>query len=216
MMSWKPFRSICMPIVSRHWTSGRPAAIIVVNDRVQAETSLPRTVPIKPLRTGIDHKEQQPVTARFAAVFWTTIPWERSWRAAARSSGAVISARTCPPPAVTPRYVKFGMASPVPDLAGGRGHRLVHHAEQLVRIRASGQRLRPRDRAAEVQVRERLVHRLHPKLLAGLHRRVYLVDLFLADHVADGRCGHQDLHGQRPSAAVTLRDQELIEDGFED
>src|SRR5262245_46334255 len=216
MMSWKLFRSICIPSVCRHWTSGKPAAIIVANWRLKTEMSLPRTPPIKPLRTGISPNEKPPVAPRLTAMFWTTIPWERSWRAAARSSGAVISARTCPPPAVTPRYVKFGMASPVPDLAGGRGHRLVHHAEQLVRIRASGQCLRPRDRAAEVQVRERLVHRLHPELLAGLHRRVDLVDLFLADHVADGRCGHQDLHGQRPSAAVTLRDQELIEDGFED
>ena len=31
MMSWKRFRSICTPRVSRHWTSGSPAAIIVAN-----------------------------------------------------------------------------------------------------------------------------------------------------------------------------------------
>ena len=143
MMSWKRFRSICMPSVCRHWTSGSPAAIIVANWRLKTEMSLPRTPPSKVLSPGRSPSSILAPAPRLTAMFWTTIPWDRSWRAAARSSGAVISARTCPPPDVTPRYVKFGMASPVSALAGGRRDRLVHHAEQLVRVRAPGQRFRP-------------------------------------------------------------------------
>ncbi len=40
---------------------------------------------------------------------------------------------------------------------------------------------------------ERHVHRLHPVAAARLHRRVDLVDLALADQVADGRRGDQHL-----------------------
>ena len=76
-------------------------------------------------------------------------------------------------------------------------------------------RFRPRDLSAEVEVRQRLVHGLHPELLAGLHRRVDLVDLLLADHVPDRRGRNQDLHGESAAAAVTPRDEELVEDGLE-
>ena len=53
------------------------------------------------------------------------------------------------------------------------------------------------------QIRERLLHRLHAAAGVGLHDRVDLLDLALADQVADGVVRQQDLEAGRgpvPSA----------------
>ena len=72
------------------------------------------------------------------------------------------------------------------------------------------------DQLAEIQVGQGLVERLHPELLlAHLHGRVDLVDLVLADEVADGRVGDHDLHGQDAALAVHARQEGLGDDGLE-
>ena len=79
-----------------------------------------------------------------------------------------------------------------------------------------GHRRFERDLLAHVQRRQRLVERLHAELLlAGLHRRVDLVDLVLADQVADGGRRHQDLQRHDAPAAARLRQQRLTDDAFE-
>ena len=59
-------------------------------------------------------------------------------------------------------------------------------------------------------VREGLVHRQHPELLAGLHRRVDLVHL-LADHVRIAGVAIR-ISMASGAAAVASRDEELVED----
>ena len=56
---------------------------------------------------------------------------------------------------------------------------------------------------------ERHVHRLHAEPAAGLHRRVDLVDLALADQVPDRRRGDQHLARHRTALAVGGGDQLL-------
>src|SRR5688572_7963208 len=76
----------------------------------------------------------------------------------------------------------------------------VDHLLQFLRHRRALDGRLQRDLFLEVQRRQRLVERLHPELvLARLHGGVDLVDLVLADEVADSRVGHQDLHRHRPA-----------------
>ena len=72
-----------------------------------------------------------------------------------------------------------------------------------------------RDLARLHEVRERLVHRLHAEPAAGLHDRVDLVDLALADQVADRGRGDQDLDRDAPAAPVGRLEQLLGHDALE-
>ncbi len=71
--------------------------------------------------------------------------------------------------------------------------------------------------ALEVEVGQALVEGLHAVLgLAGLHHAVDLVDLVLADQVADRRVRHAGSPcAQRPSLAAGPRQQRLAEDALE-
>ncbi len=64
---------------------------------------------------------------------------------------------------------------------------------------------------------ERLVERLHPVLvLSGLHHRVDLVELVLADEVPDRGRRDEDLHREAPALARRLRQERLAEDPLQD
>ena len=65
------------------------------------------------------------------------------------------------------------------------------------------------------EVRERLLHRLHSARRARLHHRVDLLDLRLADQVADRVVGDEDLERGRPAEAVCGRDEGLRDDALE-
>ena len=62
---------------------------------------------------------------------------------------------------------------------------------------------------------ERHVHRLHAERRAGLHHRVDLVRLALADQVAHGRRADQDLHGHGSRPPVGGLEQLLGHDALE-
>ena len=74
-----------------------------------------------------------------------------------------------------------------------------------------------RDQPLEVQRRQRLVHRLHPGLfLAGLHRRIDLVNLVFANQVADARRRAPGFRARRTRPwPFGLRQQRLTDDAFE-
>ena len=68
-----------------------------------------------------------------------------------------------------------------------------------------------------IEHEQSLVHGLHPEfILPHLHLRVDLVDLVLADQIADRRVGDHDLEGQHPTPPRSPRDQSLGEDPLED
>jgi hypothetical protein len=74
-----------------------------------------------------------------------------------------------------------------------------------------------RDEAACVEVEQRLGHGLHAELaLPDLELRVELVDLVLADQVADGGIGNHHLDRQDAPAPVHARDELLRDDPVQD
>src|SRR5205085_1470073 len=73
------------------------------------------------------------------------------------------------------------------------------------------------DDALVVERGERLVERLHAVLaLAGLHHRVNLVHLVLADEVAYGRVGHENLQRHDATAPVSAGQKRLAEYALQD
>ena len=96
-----------------------------------------------------------------------------------------------------------------------RGAGALEQAEQLVRVARAVERDLGRDRPAQDELGKRLLHRLHPARGAGLHHRVDLLDLALADQVADGVVGEQDLERRDAALAVGGRQQRLRDDAFE-
>ena len=71
------------------------------------------------------------------------------------------------------------------------------------------------DEATEIQRRERLVEGLHPVLgLTGLHHAVDLMDLVLADQVANGGVREQDLHRHDAAATGGFWQQGLTENAL--
>ena len=93
--------------------------------------------------------------------------------------------------------------------------RALEQPEQLVRVARRLERGRLRDRAAQDELAERLLHRLHAAARARLHDRVDLLELALADQVADGVVGDQDLESPRRAPPVGGRKQRLGDDAFE-
>ena len=82
---------------------------------------------------------------------------------------------------------------------------------RLERESASSRLTTRRDR----EIGERLLHRLHAARGVGLHDRVDLLDLRLADQVADGVVGQQDLERRDAAGAVGGRQQRLRDDGLQ-
>ena len=67
-----------------------------------------------------------------------------------------------------------------------------------------------RNHSLQIQLRQRLVHRLHPELvLTDLHLRIDLVDLVLANQVANGGGWHHHLNGEHTARRVRFREQRL-------
>src|SRR5215210_7895791 len=65
------------------------------------------------------------------------------------------------------------------------------------------------------EVREVLVHRVHPVLRPGLHGRVDLVGLAFTDQVPDGRRRDQHLGRDHPAVPVRCAGQGLAADALE-
>ena len=65
------------------------------------------------------------------------------------------------------------------------------------------------------EVRQRLLHRHHPARRAGLHHRVDLLDLRLADQVPDRVVGDEDLERRDAAAAVGRRHEVLGDDALQ-
>src|SRR6187551_1703698 len=61
------------------------------------------------------------------------------------------------------------------------------------------------------EIGEMLIHRVHAKVATGLHDRVDLVGLALADQVGDCRCRDEDLRGHCTTASADLLDQGLTD-----
>ena len=78
---------------------------------------------------------------------------------------------------------------------------------ELVGPARARERLLGVDDAAQREVGERLLHRLHAALRAGLHERVDLLDLGLPDQVPDGVVGKQDLERGHAALAVGGRER---------
>ena len=88
-------------------------------------------------------------------------------------------------------------------------------SQQLIGIAGAVERGVCRDRPALHQIGERLLHRLHAARRSGLHHRVDLLELPLADQVPDGVVGEHDLQRGDAALAVGRRQQRLGDDAFE-
>ena len=94
----------------------------------------------------------------------------------------------------------------------------LRHAQQAPQLLRRGRALLgqgARDLALAHEGGQRGVHRLHAHAAARLERRVDLVRLALADQVAHGGRGHQDLGGDDPARPVGRGQQLLGHDALE-
>src|SRR6266849_2422652 len=101
-------------------------------------------------------------------------------------------------------------------LGAGRGFPVVHgrfadHPQELIRRRRDAQAFLLRHLAAEVELVQRIVQRLHAVLLPCLHRRLDLVDLVVADQGADRGRAHHDLGRHHAPPPLRLLQQRLRE-----
>src|SRR4029450_2391213 len=89
------------------------------------------------------------------------------------------------------------------------------HLLELLELSGVPERFVDADVVLLYERRERLPHRLHAELrLADLHLRVDLVDLLLADEVADRGVRDHDLGGEAAALAVATRDELLRDDAL--
>src|SRR4051794_35615721 len=111
-------------------------------------------------------------------------------------------------------------AQSAPEWARGRLRR--HHearalqdALELLAAAGAAERHVRRDDAAQDEVGERLLERLHPAALVRLHDRVDLLDLAGADQVPHGVVREQDLERRDAADAVRRGQQRLSDDALE-
>src|SRR5690606_9075003 len=215
----------CSAWISRHCTSGRPASIMVANWRVKTT----RSRIVTPFRNSLR-------LARLLAAFGRTeigaIIWPRSCIIAAASLLASIVPFLSVPWRVRPSQAKTGMPFPLvdtgvkssDDAASGARHAPLHDRAaaaldqvlQLLHVVAARHRVVEADQPPLVERRERLVHGLHPVLvLADLHLRVDLMDLVLADQVADRGVRDHQLDREHAARAVRAREQRLAQHPLE-
>ena len=185
-------RPAASPRMSRHCTSGRPASIIVANWRVKMTRSRIFDALLQEredlgevlgLRLHLGRRDA-PARAACAIAASTSVRVDHALLRRARLASCLPS-RT------------WAWWSPrSPRLASPCGRRAAAHARSGSRSCSRARRGRElrahrvleRDQRRWYEVGERLVHRLHAELgLADLHLRVDLVDLVLADQVADRR-----------------------------
>src|SRR5690349_3789847 len=193
MTAPKFLSSSWVPRMSRHCTSGRPASIITENWRVKTARLFGLT-PFLRLRAAV---LADAAAFSFTGLILVTITCSRRKAATAAS---IVSATRSPvtfcPARVRPLYANVAIVvsclsypSHLPrgraDRPGTLQARARNHAHaaidqilQFVAVRRLLERVLERHLLALVQRRQRLIHRLHAHLfLAGLHRRVDLVDL---------------------------------------
>ena len=106
-------------------------------------------------------------------------------------------------------------AADAPSIGARSRARTLEQPEELVRVARRLERGRLRDRAAQDELAEGLLHRLHAAARARLHDRVDLLELALPDQVADGVVGDQDLGRRDAPRPVGGRKQGLGDDAFE-
>src|SRR2546426_9302474 len=202
------------------WTSGRPALIIVANCRVKTTTSRVFTPPpnLKLILSCLGAGRTCTTTMRFL----------RRWAMTSSRDGRSTSPCWRSPFRVRAVYWKTGMIHSRRRLAarGNLGltglrraglrqrfpliHRLLaDHAQEFVGVRAHAEALVLTHLAVHVQLVERIEERLHPVLLPGLHRRLDLVDLVVADQGPDGGGADHDLRRHHPAAPLRLLEQSL-------
>src|SRR2546426_554714 len=219
--------SVCCARMSRAWTSGRPALIIVANWRVNTTTSRVLTPPPN-LKLSLN-------SLGAARTCTTTMRFFRRCAMTSSRVGRSILSLTRSPLSVRAVYWKTGMAhslraplaarrhlgSACGGLAAGRDRlpvverRLADHPQKLVRRRRHPQAFVLGDLAAHVQLVERIVQRLHPVLLARLHHGRDLLDL-LVPNQRPYRGGHdEDLARHHAAAALGLLQQRLGDDTLE-
>src|SRR6266567_116259 len=171
--------SVCLDRMSRAWTRGSPALIMVENWRVNTTTSRILTPPPS-LKLNLNSLgAARPCT--------TTRRFLRRWAMTSSRVGRSILSLTRSPLSVRAVYVKSGIAhslraplaarrylgSAGGGLAAGRDRlpvverRLADHPQELVRGRGHPAAFVLGDLAAHVQLVERKVQRLHPVLQIG-------------------------------------------------
>src|SRR5512140_640160 len=197
MIFWKSRLSCWLPRISRHCTSGRPASIMTENWRVKIARRRALTLPPPIFGTANSLPFSLTVVTSICRRLRSAIA--RSFESATRTPPVVPPCRVRPfqtncamgPPLLlglpAPRHVRRGRRD-------GAARRLRRHDAgaardhfgQFVGERGDRHRELLRDDAAVHERRERLVEGLHAVLvLPGLHHRVDLVELVLADEVAD-------------------------------
>src|SRR5712691_9864026 len=97
-----------------------------------------------------------------------------------------------------------------------RRHSTVDHVLQFIGIRGTRNRHVQRNQFGKIGVRETLVKGLHPGLPGPcLHRGVDLVNLILADQVADGRRRYKNFHDHGAAASIRARQKRLTKNSLE-
>src|SRR5881398_2600577 len=219
--------SVCCARMSRAWTSGRPALIIVANWRVNTTTSRVLTPPPN-LMLSLN-------SLGAARTCTTTMRFFRRCAMTSSRVGRSILSLTRSPLSVRAVYWKSGMAhslraplaarrylgSAGGGLAAGRDRlpvverRLADHPQKLVRRRRHPEALVLGDLAAHIQLVERIVQRLHPVLLARLHHGRDLLDLLVPNQRPHGGGHDEDLARHHATAALGLLQQRLGDDTLE-
>src|SRR6266566_4869347 len=182
--SAKTLFSVCSARMVSACTRGNPALIMVANWRVMMTTS------------SRDGRSTSPCCRspfKVRAVYWKTGMAHSRRRLAARGNFGLTGLRPA------------GLRQCFPLVQ----RLLADHPQELVRIGGDPQTLLLRHFTVHVELVERIGERLHPILLPGLHRRLDLVDLVVADQRPDGGRAHHDLRRHDPAPPLELLKQRL-------
>src|SRR5207302_2982239 len=201
-------------------TSGSPALIMVANCRVITTMSRVLTPPPN-LKLSLNSRGA-------ARTCTTTMRFLRRWAMTSSRLGRSILSLTRSPLSVRAVYWKTVMAHSLRGcrlaagrdlglsglgLAGGglalvlRG--LADHPQELVRVRRNAETLVLGDFAAQVELVEGVVQRLHAVFLPRLHGRFDLMHLVVADQRPDRRRADHDLGRHDASPSLRLLQQRL-------
>src|SRR2546425_633450 len=227
-MSARILFSVCCARMSSAWTSGSPALIMVANCRVITTMSRVLTPPPS-LKLSLNSRGA-------ARTCTTTMRFLRRWAMTSSRLGRSILSLTRSPFSVRAVYWKTGIAHSLRGrrLAAGRYlgrtrrrlglpggglslvlRRLADHAQELVGVRGDAQALVFGDFAAQVERVEGVVQRLHTVFLPGLHRRLDLVHLVVADQRSDRRGADHDFGRHHPPPPLRLLQQGLGDHALE-
>src|SRR5262245_60517708 len=192
----------CLARMCRHWTSGRPAEIMVANWRVKIARSLVLT-DTPPILGSLN-----PPLGRSEV---TRIFFLRSSSSASSCRPTSISPLWASPARVRPFQTNVAIASSLCRQLQD----LLEHRLQLGPVRAALERIHRGERLVGDRLEQRLIHGLHAELLPRLHEAVDLVGLALADDRADRRGAHQHLRHHHPALAAAARDELLRHDALQ-